>query len=151
MKKYILSLIVLTGLLSSCSIEDSNPINYHLEVLPINTVTIPEEFVHGMTYEISVTYTRPSTCYQFNDFIYEINGNERTVAVVNTVYQAGNSSCVEDPEEVTASFNFIVTATETYVFKFYQGEDADGVDQYYIVEVPVALERPTIDLKGELN
>ena len=76
-----------------------------------------------------------------NDFIYEIDGQQRTVAVVNTVYTIDNSTCAEDPEEVTVHFDFHVTSNETYIFKFYQGEDEQGTDQYYIVEVPVMDER----------
>lgn len=141
MKKCFFSLIVFASLLSSCSLDDSNSANYYLEVLPIDSVDMPETFIHGNTYEISMTYTRHSSCYNFNDFIYEINGNERTVAIVNTVYYGGDTLCIEEEESVTVSFDFVVSGTETYLFKFYQGEDDEGVDQYYLVEVPVVLER----------
>jgi hypothetical protein len=40
-------------------------------------------------------------------------------------------------ELVDATFNFIVTSNGTYIFKFWQGEDDNGNDLYYIVEVPV--------------
>jgi hypothetical protein len=88
-----------------------------------------------------ITYNRPSSCYQFYNFLYDINGNERTVAVINSVYS--NSSCIEDEESVTVSLNFMVTGTETYLFKFYQGHDEEGEDQYYLAEVPVLSERPS--------
>jgi hypothetical protein len=140
MKKYVLLFTVFTCLLSSCNIDDNSSFNYYLEVLPIESVDIPEQFTFGETYEISMTYFKHSTCYQFNDFIYEINGNERTVAIVNTVYYGGDTNCVEELEEVTVSFDFIATGTETYLFKFYQGVDDEGSDQYYLVEVPVVIE-----------
>ena len=139
MKKYALLVVIFISILSSCSIENDDSVNFHLEVLPIDSVDVPEQFVHGETYEIFMTYTRPNSCYQFNDFIYEINGYERTVAIVNTVYP--NANCIETPESVTVSFDFIVYGTETYLFKFYQGENDEGIDQYYLVEVPVVDSR----------
>ncbi len=82
-------------------------------------------------------YIKPSGCHVFNDFLYQINGQERIVGIWNTVYT--DNACVEDPETVTVSFQFLVTSTETYVFKFFQGQDEalNGADQYLIIEVPV--------------
>ena len=138
MKRYALLVFILVSTLTSCSIDDDN--NYvGTEVMPIESIEIPEYFVHGERYEIMITYNRPSTCYQFYNFLYDINGNERTVAVINSVYS--NSSCVEELELVTVSLNFMVTGTETYLFKFYQGHDVEGEDQYYLAEVPVQSQR----------
>lgn len=124
--------------LASCSpSEDDNTIRFHPEYLPIETVDMPSEFLYGQTYEITVSYYRPASCYEFNDFYYQIDANERIVAVINTVYEDIPCDPLED-ELVEASFNFRVTNTSgTYVFKFWQGSDATGNDIYYIVEVPV--------------
>lgn len=140
MKTYKLLLVVLASFLMSCSIDDSGSINYYLEIMPVDTVEMPETFVHGEIYQISMNYTQPSDCYRFNDFIYDINGNERTVAIVNSVYFGEDMNCMDEAEEVTVSFDFVVNETETYLFKFYQGEDEEGVDQYYLVEVPVVVD-----------
>ncbi|WP_296316024.1 hypothetical protein [Winogradskyella sp. UBA3174] len=139
MKKYVLLAILCIAMFTSCSLDDDSTANFSLEVLPIESVEMPEQFIHGETYEIFITYVAPSSCYEFNDFIYEIDGHERTVAIINTVYN--NADCIEETELVTVSLDFTVTGTETYVFKFYQGEDDQGVDQYYLVEVPVVLSR----------
>lgn len=135
MKKIIL-LAVLSLALFSCSLDDDTP-KFHQEILPIESVDIPDEFELGQVYEISMTYLKPSTCHQFNNFYYRINGNERTVAVITSVYTDQKCEDLED-EEVEVSFNFEVTRTDSYVFKFYQGADESGDDTYYIVEVPVA-------------
>lgn len=134
MKKFALLAIIVILSFTSCSIDDGGYQSFTLEVLPIESVEMPEYFVQGETYEIFVTYTKPNSCFFFNDFIYEINGHERTVAVVTTVY---DTNCVGEPEEVSVNFDFTVSGTETYLFKFYQGEDDYGEDQYYLVEVPV--------------
>jgi hypothetical protein len=39
------------------------------------------------------------------------------------------------PSEV--SFNFYVTNTGSYIFKFYKGEDANGQNIFEEVEIPV--------------
>jgi len=130
---FLLCLTILT--LSSCSIDDDSP-NFYYEILPVENVVIPEEFVLGETYEITVSYFRPSGCYVFNDFYYASELNERTVAVINTVYSDQACATFEN-ELVDVSFNFLVTSNGSYVFKFWQGEDENGNDTYYIVEVPV--------------
>ncbi|WP_179021508.1 hypothetical protein [Winogradskyella forsetii] len=142
MKRYALLVFAFVSLCTSCSLESKGPDGFYLEVVPIDSVEMPEYFVQGEIYEINITYTQPNSCYYFNDFIYEIDGQERTVVVVNTVYTDDSNTCIDNPEEVTVHFNFSVTGNETYVFKFYQGEDEEGEDQYYIVEVPVMEGRP---------
>ncbi len=137
MKSYSFYSLFFLILFTSCSIDDDIP-QVITEVMPIESVDVPEHFIFGQTHEISVTYSRPSSCYQFYDFIYAIDGNTRTVAVVNTLY--ANENCTQEPESATASFELTVTRTETYVFKFFQGQNEDGVDQYHLVEVPVVLD-----------
>jgi hypothetical protein len=134
MKKLIAYCVLLLAL-ASCSLGDDNAPNYHFEILPIESVDIPDEFTLGETYPITVSYYKPSSCYVFNDFYYTKELNQRTVAVINTVYD--DQVCTQAMELVDATFNFIVTSNLTYVFKFWQGEDDNGNDLYYIVEVPV--------------
>ncbi|SDR76780.1 hypothetical protein SAMN04515667_0601 [Formosa sp. Hel1_31_208] len=136
MKKIFL-VCFLTFSLLSCSVDDETP-NFYYEILPIETVDIPDSFVFGSVNEISVSYFRPTGCHVFNNFYYEINENERTVAVVTAVFQEQSCDTFEpESEEVVVSFNFQVTSTDTYTFRFWQGEDDNGNDTYYIVEVPV--------------
>ncbi|MDO1502245.1 hypothetical protein Q2T40_19090 [Winogradskyella maritima] len=102
--------------------------------MSIQNVDIPDEFMLGETYEISMDYTRPNGCYEFSDFIYQVDFNERTVAVVDAVFTDVN--CTQATVQATVSFDFRVTSSEDYVFRFYQGQ-VDGEDQYLVVEVPV--------------
>ncbi len=134
MKKFIFYCVLLFTF-ASCSLDDGNNSNFHFEIMPIDSVDIPNEFVLGETYPITVSYTKPSGCYVFHDFYYVKELNERTVAVINTVYE--DNPCTQVAETVEATFNFMVTSNGTYVFKFWQGEDESGNDLYYIVEVPV--------------
>ena len=130
--KKVLILFFLVGLMG-CDLGDDQP-NFSLEIMPIETVDVPDEFIRGQTHEISVTYTRPNGCHEFNDFIINAEGNTRTIAVVDTVY---NETCTQATVTATVSFEFLVLSDETYIFQFYQGEGSDGNDQYLIVEIPV--------------
>ena len=127
---------VLTLSLASCSIDNDSSNDFYYEILPVESVDIPTEFTLGETYEIHLSYLRPSGCYIFNDFYYVSELNQRTVAVINTVYPNRDCETFEN-ELVDVSFNFIVNNNGTYVFRFWQGEDDNGNDIYYIVEVPV--------------
>lgn len=135
MKKLIaLSLALILAM--SCSIDDNNSTNYSFEVLPVVSVDVPSEFTLGETYPITVTYLKPSSCHVFREFYYSKNLNERTVAPIMLVYENDNCETLENVEE-DATFNFIVTSNGSYIFKFWQGEDANGDDQYLTIEVPV--------------
>ena len=133
-----LLVICLTLILASCSVDDDS-VNYSFEILPVESVDIPTEFVIGETYPITVSYLKPSSCHSFREFYYLKNNNERTVAPINYVFEEDNCETLEN-ELVENTFNFIVTGNGSYIFKFCQGEDADGEDQYLIIEVPVVEE-----------
>jgi hypothetical protein len=136
--KKLLFLFTTLSLLTSC-IEDDNP-DFIFEIMPIQSVDVPLEFVLGETYEINVSYSRPNDCYEFSDFFVQnssvIGGdNERTIAVINSV--ALDQTCNTTDDLVTVSFDFLVNNTNTYVFKFFQGQNSNGEDSFLIIEVPV--------------
>ena len=133
--KKLIALSLALFLFASCSLDDDSP-NYSFEILPIESVDIPDEFTLGEVYPITVSYFRPSTCHAFKEFYYLRENNERTVATINYVFENGNCDTLTN-ELVEATFNFIVTSNGSYIFKFWQGEDANGEDQYLIKEVPV--------------
>ncbi|MFD1615925.1 hypothetical protein [Gelatiniphilus marinus] len=134
MKKFVaLSLAVF--LFASCSLDDDSQ-NYSFEILPIESVDIPDAFTLGETYPITVSYFKPSTCHAFKEFYYLKENNERTVAAINYVLEKNSCDTLTD-ELVEATFNFIVTSNGSYIFKFWQGEDTNGEDKYLIIEVPV--------------
>ncbi len=120
--------------MGACSVDDTQ--DFNLEILPVESVDIPDSFTLGQTYPITVTYLKPSTCHLFREFYYAKENNIRTVAIID--YKYLNHDCEDlENELVEATFNFNVTSNGSYIFKFWQGEDADGVDQYLTIEVPV--------------
>lgn len=130
-----LLVLCLAMLFASCSINDDST-NYSFEVLPVESVNIPDAFELGETYPISVSYFKPSTCHSFKEFYYLKENNQRTVAAITYVFEDNSCTGLEDVL-VDATFNFNVTSNGSYIFKFWQGEDTNGEDQYLIVEVPV--------------
>lgn len=135
MKKLLLLSFLLFSVFS-CSTDDGDSLNFYNETLPIESVNMPTEFQFGSTYEITMTYFRPSSCHLFNDFYYVSEDNIRTISIINTVFPDQQCETYENEEE-EVSFNFQVSSFDTYVFRFWQGKDANGNDTYFVVEVPV--------------
>ncbi|WP_353777046.1 hypothetical protein [Winogradskyella sp. 3972H.M.0a.05] len=133
MKKLFALLFVIVAL-QSCSVDDGQ--NFYFEILPVEGVVLPDEFVVGQAEQIVITYIRPTACHTFNDFYYVPEENQRTIAVVNTVVTGDCPAGLN--QEVEVSFNFLpLESFDSYVFRFWQGEDDNGEDTYYIVEIPV--------------
>lgn len=133
MKKLVVFLITLS--IFSCNVDDDYETAYNV-FLPVEEAIVPDEFERGEVYEIFVSYLRPTTCHAYNDMYYRIDGNERLVAVMATVFE-GSFECEELDDILEASFNFKAGDEDSYVFKFWQGVDANGDDEYLIIEVPV--------------
>jgi uncharacterized protein YcfL len=134
--KKLIALSLALFLLVSCSINDDDSINYSFEILPVESVDIPTEFTLGEIYPITVSYFKPSTCHSFKEFYYLKENNIRTVALIHYVFEDTDCEILEE-ELVESTFNFIVTSNGSYIFKFWQGEDTNGEDQYLTIEVPV--------------
>jgi hypothetical protein len=147
MKKYAFLFLVSLAFLTSCSVENDNPV-VRTEFMPIVNVAVPDHFIQGQTHEILMSYVKPNSCYVFNNIIFDIEGHERTVSILNTVYE--NENCTPQDELTTVSFDLTVSGDDVYLFKFYQGKDEYGVDQYHLVEVPVVNGR-NIDLTNNIN
>lgn len=136
MKKIVFICIIILNFWSCSVNDDSNTNNYYFEFIPIEDVTLPEVLKLDSIYQIDVTYYRPSTCHNFHDFYYLAEENERTVAVINIVSDNINCTPIES-ELVEKSFDFKAVYDQTYIFKFWQGEDDNGDDIYLTYEIPV--------------
>ncbi len=133
--KRLLFLIPLFFILNSCDLGDDEQ-KFHLELLKIEEVVIPDTFTIGETYPIIVKYLRPTTCHGSNGIYYQKDLNIRTIAVQNIVVE--NDNCLPLTNELKEeTFNFYVTNNGSYIFKFWQGKDNNGVDLYLEYEIPV--------------
>lgn len=132
MKHYLL-LFLTVIVLFSCSDDDDE--NYHFEYVPVVSAEVPEEFVQGETHLIKVTAELPSSCYSLYHYDYIYDDTARLIypiAIVND-----DDACTLAVSEVTFTIPVEALQEEPYIFKFWQGEDDQGEDQYLIIEVPV--------------
>ncbi len=134
MKKIVLFLVVITSFLS-CSLDNDSQ-TYTYQVLPVDSYVVPASFNLGKTYEIKLKYQKPTSCHIYQGIYYDKNLNIRTIAV-QTAVQNNQVCTLEIPPLSEVSFNFFVTNTGSYIFKFYKGEDAAGKDIFEEVEIPV--------------
>lgn len=132
MKKIFLLLGILF-LINSCSPDETS---YSIRVLPVESVVIPTEFELGETYPITMRYYRPTNCHSPYGIYYEKDLNVRVCAVRNLVEDRGNCAPIVT-DLVEETFNFHVTNTGNYIFRFWTGEDSDGNYTYLEYDIPV--------------
>lgn len=120
---------------SSCSIGDEP--NFFFLPLQIVSVELPESFVLNETFQIEVTYNQPDGCTSFAGF--DVNDEALTVrnVVVLGSTRTDQEACTQQVVEQTSSFDFVVNYEQPYTFRFWQGENENGEQQYLEVIVPV--------------
>ena len=135
MKQYLLLLLAIATF-NSCSDDDDDYHDYHLEYVNVISAEVPDEFVYGRTYRINVTIELPNSCYYFyNQYDYFYEGTSRLIYPISHVDDG--VACTLNIRETTFSIPVQALQTEPYIFKFYQGEDTDGQDIFLTIEVPV--------------
>jgi len=122
-------------LLNSCSLDDGS--NFYFLPLQIVSAELPDSFNLNETYQIRVQYNQPDACTAFAGLeVVDMDTTVRNVAVVGTK-RTDQDVCAEIVTERTTTFNFIVNYSQSYTFRFWQGENEDGEPMYLEVEVPV--------------
>ncbi|MGV3461593.1 MAG: hypothetical protein ACO1N9_14185 [Flavobacterium sp.] len=139
MKKILLLLCVIV-MAVACVPDDGDNLKFHVEFIPVESVQLPESITPGNNYEIKVNFRRPDDCHYFDGFYYEANGSVRVVAVQTLFIEDASCAPIETEEPESESFILqcpINFPYDSYTFKFYQGEDAQGNQQFLEFEVPV--------------
>lgn len=141
MKKLLSLLFIVLLVVTACSTDDEDRIDFHVEFVPVLSVDLPETVTPGQTYEMKVTFNLPTDCHYFDGFYYMPSENTRTVAVQTIVIEDMDCQTpIDGNASEQKSFNFYCSPGyqfENYVFKFYQGQDAQGQDQFLEVEIPI--------------
>ncbi|AXT61714.1 hypothetical protein D1816_15570 [Aquimarina sp. AD10] len=136
----IISAFFLIAITAGCSIDDDNNTRFFFEAVPIEEVDIPDRLTRGETVTITTSYFRPSTCHGFSGYDFNRSGNQRTFAIINVVLEDGPDCEDIEPETlVEESFDFLVGLESSYIFRFWQGKDDEGNNQFLVIEVPVDL------------
>ncbi len=127
--------VVLAFVLTSCSLSDDQP-NFYFIPLQVVSAELPVSFSLYETYQIKVTYLLPNGCVTFEGF--EVSPIEETTRnVVPIGSQFDDPECIDGMDEVEGSFNFICLYSDSYLFRFWTGEDENGEQEYLEIEVPV--------------
>lgn len=134
MKKLVLLLSVLF-VFNSCTIDDEP--NAKLVVLPVKSVEMPDVFNINVANQIKIKYIRPTTCHLFNGFYYRYEGDTRVVAINAAVLNSNNCESAVEEGTYEVVLEFKPQELKTYLFKFWTGTNADGVDEYLEYEAVV--------------
>ncbi len=132
----IITMLVLSTCFTSC-LSDDDGVRFSYERVPVEQVDIPDEFKRGETFKITVSYYRPTDCHSFNGFDYDGLANERTVSVLNVVIENSNCEDLQKTDLINTSFNFSVGLEDSYIFRFWQGRNDQGENQFLIKRIPV--------------
>ncbi|MFS4491622.1 hypothetical protein [Maribacter sp. 2308TA10-17] len=129
-------IVALTMSVSSCSKDNYESHEFRLEPINIVSAELPDEFDYGRRYRIGVTIELPNSCYFYYDqYEYIYDGDTRLIYPI--VHIDEGISCNQQITEIKFSIPVQVLQKEPYIFKFYQGKDADGEDTFLTIEVPV--------------
>lgn len=129
---FILVVIATIGI--SCNKDDAQTIEFH--ALQIIDADLPESFAFNSTYEITVTYVKPDDCTYFEVFdVAPKDTTTREVVAIGSMYV--DQQCAQVATEKQQSFLFEVKYDQPYLFRFWQGTDADGEPTFLDIEVPV--------------
>lgn len=140
MKKLVPAL-ALVLIFFSCSIDDGPETTFTYDLVPVDSVSMPDTLIFKHKYTFDVVYERPTSCHAFAGFDYLRDGNERTVGVICAVYgQSGNKGegCEALVEETAlAKMDFRAERNDYYIFKFWQGENEKGESVFLTDTIPV--------------
>lgn len=130
---FALSLVLL---FSGCSADDEPTPRLVYEFVPIVSTNLPEEFTAGESYELLFTYSLPTSCHNYKAINVEPLEDGSTGIGVIAYYDA-NKECNEVARTAETGFDFVAGEEEFYIFKFWQGQNEQGENQFLTVEIPV--------------
>lgn len=136
MKKILFGLLAVSMiLLNGCEV-DREESTFYFVPLPITNVELPDTFFWNEVHTISVTYSIPNSCIQYEGFDINTDGfSTRYVTCIGAEFDG--EVCAQATDYGQATFEFLALSTEPYLFRFWTGEDSDGNPEYLEVYVPV--------------
>jgi|TARA_B110000037_G_scaffold58046_1_gene70829 hypothetical protein len=132
MKHYLLLFLTVISLFA-CNNDDGD--NYHFSYVPVVSADVPDAFIYHETYTINVTYELPNGCHSLYNYDYIYDEDSRIIYPISIVND--EDACTEPLIQGEFSIDVHALQTEPYIFKFWQGKNEEGEDQFLIIEVPV--------------
>ncbi len=120
---------------SSCQLDVEED-NFHLEKIRAFDIQIPDNLVVGSEHSLSFKYALVNGCYSFYEMEYDIPSNN--MRVITALAEVANTEiCTQEYSEETYTFPFRPTESKTYIFKFWIGENNQGVAEFEEFELVV--------------
>ncbi|MGB3775377.1 MAG: hypothetical protein WA951_08985 [Leeuwenhoekiella sp.] len=133
MKKVFL-VLMLMGVILSCSINDDEGQDVNFEFVSITNADLPDTLIFGNRYTFPIT-SEVSDCSTYYGLRVDPQDSIRFVAAVNTVREGVDCSGTTDT--IVNNLDFEVIYNYTYVFKFLTGVNANGENTYITKNIPV--------------
>ena len=135
MKKLKVLILIALFITQSCSLENDDTL-FSFDIVAISEIEIPTEFEINTIVEIKTYYVQKSLCHVFYDYIFkQIRKNEIEVYLAETYIE--NGACEEENFQVVRSFKLKIEDYNKYTFRFWNGRNEQGENQFITVEVPV--------------
>ena len=130
--------LFLSLLLFSCQIDPEDE-NTRIEKIAAFDIQMPDNMNVNFEYTISFSYALPNGCYSF--FGFDIESDDITEKNVRLIYAfaevANDEICSLEYSEEVYSFRFTPDESKTYLFRFWIGQNDEGIDQYEEIELIV--------------
>lgn len=152
-KLHPIALLLFLVIASACSSDNSSTIEselvssdssvsnaIRLEALAVDAITIPEKVYFGETYDITVTYTLPNTCYSYNSLLQEEESQNRIKLKV-IAHLDEDSDCAEVLTVQQQTFSFNVTQKEDYIVLLFKKTNESGEDVFQEKRIPVLVRK----------
>lgn len=135
MKRLLPGLALL--LFFSCSTDDAAG-DVMQELAPVVSADVPETMEFGSINDIEVVFEARTNCHRFAGFDIT-NEDDSNVFIfgVTTIFR-NRGNCTETGNfQDNVILNFVAEREDFYIFKFWQGHNAAGEDEFLIKEVTI--------------
>lgn len=132
--KRLMFLILLAFAVNACSSDDGQTSEELL--LPITSVVMPTTYVIDNFATMMVSYKRANDCQIFNGFYISTEGTTSIIGIKALKFKQAN--CMNDDESLyEVPLKWTPTEKGTYTFKFWTGDNTEGIPQYIEKEIVV--------------
>ena len=129
--KKLLFFFLLAITVASCNVDDTPQSQEFM--LMVEDATVPATMISGQMATIQVKYKRPTDCHIFNGFYIDPDGFTQTISVRSLKFNESN--CMDDSATLyDVPLNFMPVQSGTYHFKFWKGQDSNGLPIFLELE-----------------
>jgi len=119
--------VVFSFSLFACSLDVEDEI--HVEKIPAYNILTPDICLLDTEINIPFDYNLPNGCYEFFNIEYDEFDNFTRIITPYAIVE-NSVSCTDIFREETYTLNVTLTHAGVYVFKFWTGQNAQGISQY---------------------